>query len=163
MMPFKNPFAKAQRMERYVSIVILSEDLQHIVAIRKNKPIHLIGKLNAVGGRIDAGEALFDAAVRMIKKETNLVIDKHHLSLIGNLSDADYTFDVAAFVVVMSFDELMKARTATDEPVEIWLVAKLIAEPTVDVDFQHMIYEGLRMKSKQRLYDGSRGIRFSSN
>jgi ADP-ribose pyrophosphatase YjhB (NUDIX family) len=159
-MTFTNPFAKAQKMERYVSTVILSEDLQHIVTIRKNKPAHIAGKLNAVGGHIEAGEALFEAAVNKIKKETNLVVDKRHLKLIGNLSDADYTWDIAAFVATMPFDEIMKAKSVTDEPVEIWLVSKLLAEPTVDIDFMHMVYESLAMQSKLKFYDGSRGVRF---
>lgn len=150
-------------MERYVSTVILSEDLTHIVTIRKNRPVHLAGNLNAIGGSVEPGEALFDAAVREIKEETDLLIDKRNLSLLGNMSDAKYTWDVAMFIVTIPFADVLKARTTTDEAVEIWLVSKLLGEPTVDVDFKHMVYEGLRMKSKQRLYDGSRGIRFSSN
>jgi 8-oxo-dGTP pyrophosphatase MutT (NUDIX family) len=152
----------ATHMERYVSTVILSDDLKTAVCIRKNRPDHLAGKLNAVGGHIKAGESIYDAASREAFEETSLVIDKRTLTLIGNLSDANYTWDVAVFVATLNPLELAKARTATDEPVEVWPVLALLAEPSVDVDFKHMLYEAIRIESKRMLYDGSRGIKFTS-
>jgi 8-oxo-dGTP pyrophosphatase MutT (NUDIX family) len=154
-------FHKAEQMQRYVSTVILSEDLKSIVVIRKNRPANLAGKLNAVGGHIEPGEGIYDAAVREIKEETSLVIDRRNLDMIGNLSDMAYTWDVACFATVLNRDELLKARTETDEKVEVWNIATLLNEPTVDEDFKHLVYESLRLKSKQVLYDGSRNIRFT--
>ncbi len=152
-----------EHMKRYVTTVILNEGLTHTLVIRKTHgPEHLIGKLNGIGGGIEPGESLYEAAVREIQEESALVIDKRMLDLIGNLSDNDYTWDVACFAVTLSDAELAKAKTTTDEVVELWDVAKLLAAPDVDTDFRHMVYEALRMRSKRALYDGSRGIKFSS-
>ena len=167
-MPWHKPITDyikgTERMKRYVSTIILNEALTKCVVIRKDHgPTHLIGKLNAVGGLIEPGESLFAAAVREIKEESNLVIDKRMLDLLGNLSDTDYSWDIACFVVTLSDAEIAKAKTLTSEKIELWSVPLLLASADLDQDCKHLIYEALRAKSKQLLYDGSRGIRFSSS
>lgn len=127
----KDLFKKAEPIKRYVSVVILDELLDSTVVILKNRPERLKGQLNAVGGQVEPGEGIYDAAVREVREECSLTVDKSKLDLLGNLSDTAYTWDVACFVAIIPRATIIsQVHTATDEPVMFKPISELLRDPS---------------------------------
>ena len=55
---------------------LFSEDLKHVILIRKNRPSYLEGKLNGVGGKIEPGESHKSAMIREFKEETGVQFEE---------------------------------------------------------------------------------------
>ena len=62
-------------MRTYVAGFVYSEDGKYILLIKKNKPEWQLGKLNAIGGKIEIGESPIHAMRREIKEEAGLEIE----------------------------------------------------------------------------------------
>lgn len=63
-------------MTEYVAGFLFSPDLESVVLIRKNKPEWQKGLLNGIGGKIEPGEATWEAMRREFKEEAGLDIEK---------------------------------------------------------------------------------------
>lgn len=55
-------------------VVGFAHDGNRVALIRKNRPADQAGKLNGIGGKIEPGEASYDAMVREFMEETGVVI-----------------------------------------------------------------------------------------
>lgn len=58
---------------------LFSTDLQNVVLIKKNRPALQVGKLNGVGGKVEAGESYHDAMVREFSEEAGVLVPKWEL------------------------------------------------------------------------------------
>jgi 8-oxo-dGTP diphosphatase len=56
--------------KHYVAGLMFSYDRQQVALIRKQKPEWQRGKLNGVGGKVEAGETAIEAMAREFKEET---------------------------------------------------------------------------------------------
>ena len=63
-------------MNRYVLAFMFSPDLRQVALIRKLKPEWQAGKLNGIGGKIEADESHYDACVREFREEAGLHTSK---------------------------------------------------------------------------------------
>lgn len=101
--------------QNYVVGFAFSADSSKIVLIRKNRPAWMAGKLNGVGGKIEAGEEAVDAMVREFVEECGvetMVSDWHYfMKIFGRDGDVHCyrIFD----------DKVLSATTLLDEEVEI--------------------------------------------
>jgi len=65
-------------------------DVDWIVFIDKDHPPWQHGHLNLPGGRMQAGENLFDVAVCKLKKETTLVAERGQCELLGTIHGVNW-------------------------------------------------------------------------
>ncbi len=63
-------------MTEYVAGFLFTEDLSHVLLIKKNKSEWQRGRLNGIGGKIEPRETVHTAMVREFQEETGLNI--HH-------------------------------------------------------------------------------------
>jgi 8-oxo-dGTP diphosphatase len=72
----------------YVAGFMLDLDTQEVALIRKNKPAWQAGKLNAIGGKIESGEAPLAAMIREFEEETAYFTKeddwRHFAALVGS-------------------------------------------------------------------------------
>jgi hypothetical protein len=146
---------------RYTGVVVLCKDLKSVLCVLKVRPESCAGKLNAIGGVIIPGEGIYEAGARALKEMSGIKIDKHDLDLIGNLADASYAWDAACFAIALDINILKSAQSKTDEKIMLLPLSTLLDDPITDIDYRHLVFEALRLKSKQQLYNGSRKIHFT--
>lgn len=102
-----------------------SRDLTRVMLIRKLRPAWQAGRLNGIGGKLEAGETALEAMVRECREETGL-----------DISDWEYfaTIQSAQFTVTCyktCTDEIFRAQSLTDENVVV-----------EEVDLQRFFREG---------------------
>lgn len=73
-------------VKAYVAGFLFSPDRRRVLLIRKNRPDWQRGRLNGVGGKIEAGEAPIDAMRREFQEEAGLYVHDwdHVASLSGD-------------------------------------------------------------------------------
>lgn len=91
---------------------LFSEDLKHVVLIRKVRPAFQKGKLNGIGGKIEPGENHLAAMIREFREETG-----HEHRDWSYLRSFNAPNHVHVFYGVGDVD---KCKPATDE--EIWKI-----------------------------------------
>ncbi|OHD24268.1 MAG: hypothetical protein A2Y38_20085 [Spirochaetes bacterium GWB1_59_5] len=101
-------------MIRYVVGFAFSEDRKQVVLIKKDRgPEELRGKLNGVGGKINASESIYEAMSREFKEETGVDIPEICWSYQGTFSGKGWNVKV----LHTATDEVLKARTMESEEV----------------------------------------------
>ena len=105
-------------MQKYVCGFLFSPDRERVLLIRKRRPAWQAGKLNGIGGKVEAGETLPEAMIREFREEAALTVRdwKHVLTLTG----ADWQGHF-----FRAFGEIDAARAVTDEQLEIHAAARL--------------------------------------
>jgi 8-oxo-dGTP diphosphatase len=100
-------------MQEYVNGVVIDKAGRTLL-IRKNRPAWQKGKLNGVGGHVEAGELPIDAMVREFREETGLSLSEdwtHRITLQGP------NFKVHFFICYDSFKGWQ--QTTDEELVEV--------------------------------------------
>jgi 8-oxo-dGTP diphosphatase len=77
-----------------------------VVLIGKARPAWQAGRLNGVGGKVEAGESSLEAMVREYREETGVDTEEHTWMPFGRISGADFAVD------------LFVRRTEVPDPVE---------------------------------------------
>ena len=105
---------------KYVMGFYFSSDKKRIVLIEKIMPIWQAGKLNGVGGKVEAGESHKEAMSREFKEETGV-------NTIPNSWDevVHYTGKGWHMKVYIAYGDVNKARTIEEEQVGIYEVDNL--------------------------------------
>ena len=98
------------KVTHYVCGLLFSPSLDSVVLIRKNRPTWQAGKLNGVGGKVEANESPSQAMIRECKEETGV-----------KLSGED--FQVWFYCAT---GDTESAQTITDEPVSEWCARDVI-------------------------------------
>jgi len=114
-------------MRTYVCGFLFSPDRSHVLLIRKNRPAWQAGKLNGVGGKVEAGESFHAAMRREFREEAALDLPesawRHCLTLAGS-DDAGSSIPWAGHFF-RAFHDLSQTRTLTDEHLETHPTSKL--------------------------------------
>lgn len=91
----------------------LFSSYSHVALIRKNRPQWQAGKLNGIGGKIEANESALDAMVREFEEETGAHVSAENWQLLGKyIGNNSLVFAFAAYMQ----DDIALA-TKTDEEV----------------------------------------------
>lgn len=117
----------------YVSGYILSEDLKKVLLIRKDRPSEQVGKLNAIGGKIEETDLspLF-ALIREMKEEAGLETYNYQWKKLDTLKrTGDKTYKLHLFYTV-SDTLLYSASTQETEEVGIYEIGLLGKEDTMN-------------------------------
>ena len=118
----------------YCNTVVTDLEGEHVVLLTKDRgPAFLIGKDNFPGGHIDPGEDAQTAARRENEEETGLALHREQLTLISHkLMPTSELFTYSARV---PYDELIKVKSMTSEPVRVEKVrdyqARLLLDPEI--------------------------------
>lgn len=103
-------------MIEYVAGFMFSEDRSHVALVEKQKPAWQMGKLNAIGGKIEEGETPFLAMIREFKEETG--VGCVFWDEVAVLQGDDFIVHFfAAFT-----DQVYEARTMEAEQIDIYQV-----------------------------------------
>lgn len=103
----------------YVAGFMFNHALSQVALIRKTKPEWQRGKLNGVGGKVEAGENAAEAMVREFREETGVqtTVDdwRYFMLMHGNNDGGQGAFRVAFFVTI---GDLWNLRTMEAEQIE---------------------------------------------
>jgi len=105
-------------VQQYACGFLFSVDRERVVLIRKRRPAWQAGKLNGVGGKLEAGETPIDAMRREFREEA--AIDVHDWQHVLTLTGADWQGHF-----FRAFGDVSLVRAVTDEQLEVHLVRKL--------------------------------------
>jgi 8-oxo-dGTP diphosphatase len=105
-------------MQEYVCGFLFSMDRSRVLLIRKRRPAWQAGRLNGVGGKVEAGEGFAAAMTREFAEEAGLTI--HPWQQVLTLSGSDWRGHF-----FRAFGDVDSARALTDEALEIHAVAEL--------------------------------------
>ena len=112
-------------VKTYVCGFLFSADRARVLLIRKNRPAWQAGKLNGVGGKVEAGETLADAMRREFREEAGLDLPEwRHLLTLSGCDDAGTARGWAGHFF-RAFGDVAAAAAMTDEPLEVHAVRSL--------------------------------------
>jgi 8-oxo-dGTP diphosphatase len=77
---------------------IYTPDYQYVLLIRKQKPVSHAGKLNGLGGKLEADESMRQCLSREVKEESLLDIDPESWQPIATMSWQEWYVEVFATV-----------------------------------------------------------------
>jgi 8-oxo-dGTP diphosphatase len=105
---------------RYVVGFLFDPKLYNVVLIKKNKPEWQKGKLNGVGGKIEAGETCLEAMIREFYEETGLLIkDWTYMGVInGNESEIHFYYSIS--------EQYNEVKTVEAETVVVYPVCAVV-------------------------------------
>lgn len=105
-------------MKRYVNIIAVSEDGEHVVVLHKRKgPAHLLGKITVPGGQIDESDAsAAQAGARELAEETGIVVAADQLVRVAFKGNS--SFELTTFAVQTDISMACQQPGET-EPIEI--------------------------------------------
>lgn len=109
-----------------------SDDLRTVLLIRKRRPASQAGKLNGVGGKVEAGESFVDAMVREFREEAGLDTGPTDWTHFASLDAPRWR--IAFFKAVMPKAELIRAAAApplTHETLELHSLVGLRDQDTM--------------------------------
>lgn len=121
--------------QKYVVGFLFSADRRHVALIRKNKPAWQAGKLNGVGGKIEPGEAPYDAMVREFAEETGITVFNDRWKCFSILTGEGFEI---TFYVAFS-DEVYSVQTMEAEVVEVLVATTALASHTLIPNLKVMI------------------------
>ena len=98
-------------MQEYVCGFLFSPDRSRVLLIRKRRPAWQAGKLNGVGGKVEAGETALHAMCREFREEAGLGGIEWQLGVV--LTGRDWRGHF-----FRAFGDVDAARAGTDEPLE---------------------------------------------
>lgn len=108
---------------RYVAGLLFDADADRVALVRKNRPAWQAGRLNAIGGKIEAGEEPFFAMCREFREEAG--VDITSWSPVAILAGPD--FEVHFFA---TFDDaISEVRTVEDEEIVVVDVTHALTLP----------------------------------
>ncbi len=115
-------------MIRYVVGFCFTKDRSRVILIKKIHPEWQAGKLNGVGGHIEAGESVHQAMKREFREETGVTIPSlawdHKFTIINR--EIGYELNV----LYCLSDDAYVVRTMTDEQVELHHVDYILSHST---------------------------------
>ncbi len=111
---------------QYVVGFLFDEVRENVLLIRKSKPERQKGRLNGVGGKLEAGETFRQAMEREFQEEAGMTILAMDWNESVTLVGPEY--EVAFFWCI---GDLSLAKTMTDEPLEIHRVDSLVGNKDV--------------------------------
>src|SRR4051794_33252789 len=105
-------------VQEYVCGFLFSPDRTRVLLIRKRRPAWQAGKLNGLGGKIEAGETPLEAMRREFREEAGVdVAEWQHVLTLSGADDAGSGRGWAGHFF-RAFGDLDAARAITDEQLE---------------------------------------------
>lgn len=100
---------------KLVAVVVIQRENTVLLAKRNMEPA--LGMWSFIGGYVDRGEKVEDAALREVKEETNLDVQLN--GLLGVYSEQGYTHVVIAYRASIKHDDISVLKAQPDEVSEL--------------------------------------------
>lgn len=113
-------------MQVYVAGLLFSDEGLRVALIRKNHPEWQAGKLNAIGGKVEAGEDPRVAMAREFEEEAGVAITDWEQAL--RLCGKDW---MVHFYRAFSSEDLYNTRTAEEEEVSTFFTPYIDYRETI--------------------------------
>ena len=133
-------------MKKYVVGFMFDDQIQNVCLIKKNRPEWQLGKLNGVGGKVDARETPLEAMVREFREETGVATLAKTWAHVCTLR---FPYAEVDFYAAKNTGFYTAAQTMTDEAV---VHAQLVQEIFMGVGVVENVPSLLEL-SIQRLSD----------
>ena len=110
-------------MNKYVTGFLVNPDTNKVCLIKKNKPAWQKGRLNGVGGHIEAGESPKDAMTREFWEEAgeDKIVWRQFLFVTGK------EYELYCFTAKADSNNIKKIHTMTDEIID-WFPVEALPE-----------------------------------
>ena len=112
-------------MQQYVVGFVFDPELEHVVLVKKRRPIFQVGLWNGVGGKVEPYETSYSAMVRECAEECDLHISEWELCV--HVCHKDYQIDFWSATC-----DLSGVKACTDEPIQVHHVDAVRHLPTLD-------------------------------
>lgn len=99
----------------YYSLVFMFSEQDEVALIVKNRPEHLAGKLNGIGGKAEGDEPPIQTAIREVREEANVALKELELRCCVTFERPNYVINVWGARLTRS--QWASIRTMTDEEV----------------------------------------------
>ena len=109
-------------MQAYTVSFIFDPTLERVLLIHKNRPAWQRGKLNGVGGKLEAGETPVMCITREVREETGLVIAPSAWIAVGAMTSEEWHVSVFTSIYHGTAGD---ARSVTNEQIEWITTARL--------------------------------------
>ena len=103
-------------MTKYVVGFMFSPDKQFVALIRKNRPEWQAGKLNGIGGKIEAGEWPRESMVREFEEETGVKTHPDEWVIAGRIEGSE----LRVYILRAISSKVQDVQTTTDEKVLLY-------------------------------------------
>jgi len=143
-------------MFKYVTSLVFTPDLQYVLLVEKKRgPDFILGKWTAIGGEVEPGENLLDAATRELKEEADAEIPLYlrEVALLKRGSEC------MLFTGLLGDDE--HYAPLTDEAVELFPVDGIMAgdyHDSVADDTQVLVAMALHKIQGGKLFFSAREV-----
>lgn len=116
-------------MQRYVAGLMFSGDGERVALVRKKRPTWQVGRLNAIGGKIESFDlTTVDAMIREFSEETGVLTRAHEWTPVAVLEGPEFQVN---FYAAFSDSGLGLVRTAEDEVIEVFSTSEVLAYRTL--------------------------------
>jgi len=109
-------------MKAYTLGFVSKPDFSEVLLVHKNRPDWQAGKLNGVGGKIEAGEESVDGLVREVLEETGVATNKDDWTYFGEIKGKEWRVDLYTMIYSRKPSDF---STTTDEKIEWFRVDSL--------------------------------------
>lgn len=136
--------ARQMRQKAYVCGFVFSQDFKQVWLIRKNRPKWQAGRLNGIGGGVDAGESPLAAMVRECREECTVETEEKDWAVLEQFNHSNGV-QVTFFACRLKFGQQTPV-TNTDEVVEVhdWYKYSLADWTQIDTidNIAYLVYKG---------------------
>lgn len=115
-------------MKKYVVGFMFNEERDTVVLVKKERPDWQKGRWNGVGGHIEDGEIAREAMVREFYEETGIDTSYLDWTSYANALEED-NFSIVFYYAI---GDIEKARTMTDEIIELKAIESIPYIPTIE-------------------------------
>jgi len=105
-------------MKEYVVGLMFNKTMEDLLLIEKKRPAKFVGRLNGLGGLMKEMENPHDAMSREFEEECGIETKPSDWICIGDI----YNYEYKVYFFKMKSDDILDARTTTDEEVEIYSI-----------------------------------------
>lgn len=131
-----------------VGVIIIHEESVLLVE-HGNSAGHITGSLGTPGGRLDEGENVMDGAVREVKEETGLSVDKQDLIQIPHIYEADIPRKngetLCVSHTVFTTNKFTGELQDTDETKPVWIGVDKLKDYTLLINTEDMVKRAMEV------------------
>lgn len=116
-------------MKHYTLGFVFTPDYRHVLLVLKNRPAWQVGKLNGLGGKVEAGETPLAGMVRELTEESALVIPAEQWVASNTMESPGWRVEV--FAAIWTGD-VAAAQTMTGEGEINWHPTQPLPNHVID-------------------------------
>jgi 8-oxo-dGTP pyrophosphatase MutT (NUDIX family) len=135
--------------------IIFNKNKSKLLLIKgQPKKIHWANTYNALGGHIEAGENIHTSALREVKEESGITLQKDQLRLAGLIHVKDYNNDYAIMFLFMTTIDDVKFKSSDEGKVE-WISINQLEFKTIAPDVKILVSSCKKLNNNEIIFGTS--------